>query len=100
MMLSFKRRFFTKLPPVSLRALDPWEIPDPVNWVFRPGFRMNLDEIIEAKRRMKKDLAVNLLGDTRIIGAESSIRVNHDGFRGAQIDSPKRRPRIMMIGDS
>src|SRR5881409_1716588 len=52
------------------------------------------------QRSLKKDLAVNLLEDTRVTGAESSIRVNQDGLRGAEIDRPKRRPRIMMIGDS
>ncbi len=103
LMLTLKRRFFTKLPAVSVQALDPWEMPDPVdpaNWVLRPGFRMSLEEIIEAKKRMKKELAVTLLEDPEVTGAESSIRVNRDGFRGSEIDRPKRRPRILMIGDS
>ncbi|MEW6200538.1 MAG: SGNH/GDSL hydrolase family protein [bacterium] len=62
---------------------------------------MTIDQIIEAKRAEGKELSVKLLEEKKKrLKHTTGIRINKDGFRGAEIEKPKIKIRIMTVGDS
>ena len=87
--------------------LDPFEMIDPSetsNWRLRPGARMTLAQVIDAKRRDGHVLAVPYLEErARLLGVESGdtvVAIDDDGYRGPAIDRGHSRFRILAIGDS
>ena len=101
-----------KLPGVSAvvqieKNLDPYEVPDEKtanHWRLRPGYGTSVESLILDKKAQGKFLGAGAFAndastsksDTR----SQEFQVNSDGYRGPEIEKPKRRRRILMLGDS
>jgi lysophospholipase L1-like esterase len=88
-------------------GLDPYEMADaarPGRWKLRPGYRATVRQILDAKRRAGRLLAVRYIEDEapRIgMGLDDiSVQIDADGFRGPALDTAHRAYRILTLGDS
>lgn len=102
-----QRRGFTSERPVDLSTLNLYHMPDPShpsNWVLRPGYTLTLQQAIEAKEKTGRTLAVAYLkeraGKLNIGPDETIIQINHDGYKGPELDKTHSRLRILNIGES
>jgi lysophospholipase L1-like esterase len=93
--------------PVNAAALNEYQMPDPRdprNWILRPGYRMTLRQVVDAKARTGRTLAVDYLTQRaavlNIAPDETVISINRDGFKGPEIDKGHSHFRILTIGDS
>jgi lysophospholipase L1-like esterase len=88
-------------------GLDAYELPDARHagrWRLRAGYTATVREILEAKRRDGRLLAVRYI-ERRApelgVGLDDiAVRINSDGFRGPELDPERRRYRILTLGDS
>jgi lysophospholipase L1-like esterase/signal recognition particle subunit SEC65 len=87
--------------------LDPYEIADlsqPRHWRLRAGYRATVREVLDAKRREGRVLAVRYIEkrapELGIAPDDVAISINDDGFRGPPLDPTHARLRILSLGDS
>lgn len=86
--------------------LNPYEMPSPRgggHWILRPDFQATVASIAEWKRQAKHSLGDQILKKILTGSNQASggvIRINHDGFKGPEIDQSHARPRILALGDS
>ncbi len=87
--------------------LDPYEIADlsqPRHWRLRAGYRATVREVLDAKRREGRVLAVRYIEkrapELGIAPDDVAIAINDDGFRGPPLDRAHARFRILSLGDS
>lgn len=88
-------------------GLNPYEIADARQagqWKLRPGSTLTLQQVLDAKEREGRILAVRYLRERAprlgIRPHDIVVRINSDGYRGPEIDRKHARFRILAIGDS
>lgn len=99
---SYLDRASSVKPPVSPAVLNPYQAVDPVhpeNWILRPGFGIEGEDIKKAKEESGKVLFLQYLNSQNQQG-ENGVYINSDGFRGPEIDNTHSKLRILTIGDS
>jgi lysophospholipase L1-like esterase len=97
------RAFFAVRPPPQVSDLQPYQMPDPDRpWHrrLRPGFVQSYGDASAFTRETGRALGEQYLAQLRSDPAQIRIRINHDGFRGPEIDASHAAPRIVTIGDS
>ena len=88
-------------------GLNPYEIADarrPGQWKLRAGSTLTLQEVLDAKEREGRILAVRYLRERAprlgVRPQDIVVRINSQGYRGPEIDRDHTRFRILAIGDS
>jgi lysophospholipase L1-like esterase len=98
-------RVKTGLPTKPM--LKPWEMADPAhpgNWILRPDWTMTFADALASERDGGFALGVANLERAAqrhgITASEVAFRINHEGYKGPELDRSRVRPRVVAIGDS
>jgi lysophospholipase L1-like esterase len=88
-------------------GLDPYEIADgkhPGHWRLRPGYRATVLEMLDAKRRAGRVLAVRYFEEEAprlgLRPDDVAVWINDHGYRGPALDATHSQIRILSLGDS
>jgi lysophospholipase L1-like esterase len=88
-------------------GLNPYEIADARRagqWRLRPGSTLTLQQVLDAKEKEGRILAVRYLRERAprlgVKPQDIVVRINSDGYRGPEINRGHGQFRILAIGDS
>ncbi|MGH7232101.1 MAG: SGNH/GDSL hydrolase family protein [Nitrospiraceae bacterium] len=102
--LAFKFKHYLS-GPVDPRSysLNPYEMVDPKeprNWILRPSTTWSI-KALEGSRAVLSDAQLEKAARQHSIDPDDVIfRVNHDGFKGPELNTAHNKVRILTLGDS